>query len=63
MAKSLTFDVTFYVGEKTFVVPGLSAQEAFNLVHMPVMGELVIGLVPNWIEAPDALPVVSENKE
>lgn len=67
MSKVLTLDVTlaFQSGEKTrtHIVSGVSAQEAFNILHMPSMSEHVVALVPNWVESD--VPPVSEpaNKE
>lgn len=64
MAKVLSLDVTLRFGESVCSIGSLSPQEAFNLLHMPSMGEHVVCLVPIWSQD-DGLPSmpVTENKE
>lgn len=64
MSKVLTLDVTLELDGVSHTIPAVSPQEAYNLLHMPSMGEFVVDMTPNWIDA-DVLPTVheSENKE
>lgn len=64
MSKTLSLDVTLELSGDCHTIPGLSPQEAFNLLHMPAIGGFVVALTPNWIEADGMSSVsVSENKE
>lgn len=65
MAKKLFLDVSFAFDDRTIVVSGVSPQEAFNILHMPSIGELICTLSPSWVEVEDGLPPMPEpeNKE